>query len=60
MPNVANKNTATTSADSTHINNNTNDTDITNQSRNLFNSDHNLTFKQLKLYPRVFLLLQET
>jgi len=33
--------------------------DITEQSRNLFHKDPNLTFKQLKLYPRVALLLQE-
>jgi len=33
---------------------------ITQQSRNLFNSDLNSTFKQLKLFPRVFLLLQES
>lgn len=33
---------------------------ITNQSRNLFNLDNqNLTFKDLNLFPRVFLLLQE-
>lgn len=34
--------------------------DITEQSRNLFHKDPNLTFKQLNLYPRVALLLQET
>jgi hypothetical protein len=33
--------------------------DITEQSRNLFHKDPNLTFKQLNLYPRVALLLQE-
>ncbi len=33
--------------------------DITEQSRNLFHKDPNLTFKELKLYPRVALLLQE-
>lgn len=36
-----------------------NDNDVTNQSRNIFNSDLSLSFKQLRLYPRVFLLLQE-
>ena len=36
------------------------DESSTNQSRNLFNSDTNLTFKQLNLFPRVFLLLQES
>lgn len=34
--------------------------DITEQSRNLFHKDPNMTFKQLNLYPRVALLLQET
>ena len=32
---------------------------ITQQSRNLFNTTFDLTFKQLNLFPRVFLLLQE-
>ena len=52
MPNMAlNKNNSTV---------NTNDTEVTNQSRNLFKSDQSRTFKQLSLYPRVFLLLQES
>jgi hypothetical protein len=37
----------------------TTDETVTNQSRNLFNSNLNLTFKQMSLYPRVALLLQE-
>lgn len=31
---------------------------VNNQSRNLFTSDISQTFKQLNLYPRVFLMLQ--
>jgi hypothetical protein len=37
-----------------------NDNQITNQSRNLFESDSNLTLKELKLYPRICLLVQES
>lgn len=33
---------------------------VTNQSRNLFNSNLESSFKELNLYPRVFLLLQES
>ena len=33
---------------------------LVNKSRNLFNADLNSTFKQLNLYPRTFLLLQDT
>jgi hypothetical protein len=37
-----------------------NDNLITNQSRNIFDSDSNLTLKELKLYPRICLLVQES
>jgi hypothetical protein len=57
MPNFMEQNsTATTSADA---NQPPSILSITQQSRNLFNTSFDLTFKQLNLFPRVFLLLQE-
>ncbi len=51
---------ATTSANANTHDNSQSILNITEQSRNLFKSDPNQTFKQLKLFPRVFLLLQES
>lgn len=59
MPNFLTANKPTTSSSSDTSNEVGSILDITEQSRNLFHKDPNLTFKQLKLYPRVALLLQE-
>ena len=61
MPNFNAQNSiATTSASAAQQQEPISILNITQQSRNLFNSDLKLTFKQLKLFPRVFLLLQES
>lgn len=49
----------TSSSTQTQISNDMSNLLLTNQSRNLLNSDDNLTYKQLNLYPRTFLLLQQ-
>ncbi|CAF0951978.1 unnamed protein product [Brachionus calyciflorus] len=59
MPNI--KPVEINSSQTTKISNDLSNLNITNQSRNLFNleNDQKVTFKDLNLFPRVFLLLQE-